>query len=181
MNLEQLAEKYKTDKLVHGYCPYYERHAPPRDESFSILEIGIYEGGSLKMWKDYFSKAEVFGVDINENFLISNEERITCYLTDVTSKAFWDKTTIPNLKMIVDDGSHKSADIIEAFVLLWPRLESGGWYVIEDLFVQWDQEYGGGPGPSPAIELINTLMHGVLRYENPEFHVYNEIVFLKKR
>ena len=55
----------KITKWKH-YFPIYEKHfGPIRNKPIKILEIGILNGGSLEMWRYYFSEATIVGIDIN--------------------------------------------------------------------------------------------------------------------
>src|SRR5437868_5521713 len=53
-------------KWLH-YFEIYDRHfSPLRGKDVNILEIGVFQGGSMAMWVDYFGpKAKIFGIDIN--------------------------------------------------------------------------------------------------------------------
>ena len=76
-NLSWLAAVYGSDKgaTAHRYVDHYEKHLGPlRHHVMSVLEIGIYRGASLQMWRDYFPNAQVYGLDINDVKLIG--ERI---------------------------------------------------------------------------------------------------------
>ncbi|MBA4170768.1 MAG: hypothetical protein H0X68_10240 [Chloroflexi bacterium] len=87
MNLGQLAAEFGSDKWgVHYYTPHYERHlAHLRKERFSLLEIGIggyarqREGGaSLRMWKVFFPRAQILGLDIEDKSFV-DRNRIRTY------------------------------------------------------------------------------------------------------
>jgi hypothetical protein len=179
-NLEDLAIKYNTDKSSHGYCPYYEKHLPSRDSSFNLLEIGIFNGGSLRMWKEYFSKANIFGIDIDSS-KIFQEERIKTFCGDATSSDFIKSLNLPNFSAIIDDGSHQSSDIIKSYNILWDNLREDGFYVIEDLAVQWTYPYGGSPDGSTVIRKLEQILSSTLiGKEYSELHIYTQIAFIKK-
>lgn len=60
----ELAAKHGTDKLKHGYTPlYHELFTPHRDQQFSLVEIGVLNGASIRMWRDYFPEATIYAVD----------------------------------------------------------------------------------------------------------------------
>ena len=63
--LPHLGRKHGTDKYEHGYLSVYaERFDPLRSSVRSILELGVFYGASLKMWRDYFAAATVVcGID----------------------------------------------------------------------------------------------------------------------
>lgn len=172
--------KYGTDKTTHGYCPYYETHLPGRDEKFNLLEIGIFDGGSLRMWKEYFYNATIYGIDIDSR-KIFQEDRIITFWGDATLEGFLNSLNLPDLSVIIDDGSHQANDIVKTYNLLWKKLNKGGFYVIEDLAVQWTYPYGGSPDGSLAIrDIEKRLAHTLRENDMSEFHAYTEIVFLKK-
>jgi hypothetical protein len=178
--LHKIGLKYGTDKTTHGYCPHYERHLPPRDAKINLLEIGIFEGSSLRMWQEYFFNATIYGVDIQPD-RIFQDERIITFCGDATSEDFWNSISLPEFNVIIDDGSHQSTDIVKSYNILWPQLPKGGLYIIEDLAVQWYSSYGGAPNGSDAIrELENRLYSTLQTNDNSELHIYTELAIIKK-
>jgi len=77
----QIAREYKTDKFVHpGYLENYERYfGPMRSNDLRLLELGIKDSGSLNLWREYFPRALVVGLDINPLQVDSPDERIRTY------------------------------------------------------------------------------------------------------
>lgn len=148
MNLEELAIKYGTDKKCapggnggHGYTPYYEKHFERfRYENINFLELGVREGWSIKMWDEYFSNAEVYGIDNNkENLCPTAFDSPKIHFTLCGQE---DSETLTKLSescggftLIVDDASHVSSLSIKSFNILFPLLKVGGIYVIEDMHV----------------------------------------------
>ena len=103
-----------TDKVTqHGYHRHYDAilsHLRERD--VSMLEIGVDRGGSLKMWQAYFSRATIFGVDIDSSYS-SEEDRVHIYKGDQSDISFLDrvKQKVQRispllLDLLIDDGSH---------------------------------------------------------------------------
>ena len=66
MDLRKLIDSKRTDKdTLHSYLETYENlFREKRYTSTTIMEIGIAEGGSIKLWNDYFVNARIFGIDI---------------------------------------------------------------------------------------------------------------------
>jgi len=96
MNLEQLADHSRTDKnTVHSYLPLYQNLLISRKESAkNVLEIGIWNGGSIKLWNDFFPNATVYGLDIlSPNKVwdgIKNNDKIKLYTsTDAYNTYFF--------------------------------------------------------------------------------------------
>jgi spermidine synthase len=160
VSLLEIARKYGPDKIQHGYLPYYERHIPTSVRS--VLEVGVFAGASLRTWAEWLPYAQVTGVDIKP-LVGFTHPRIDVITADINT---WiparDGYTDP-FDVIIDDGSHMSADIVAMFQRMWPFLNPGGWYVIEDLETQWYPGHGGGPDGSDAIDLITARMRDSLR------------------
>jgi trans-aconitate methyltransferase len=181
--MERMAAHHGTDKWEHGYCPHYERHfAELRGEPVNLLEIGVYHGGSLRLWADYFyhPAGSIQGVDIDPACadLVFDDERVRVTLGDV-------KDFEPDrpYDIIIDDGSHLGTDVVAACDRLWPYIMPGGWYVIEDLAVQWHPVWLGDPVKgSVASDRLHDTIDLLLQElgEVSEVHIYPQIVFLRK-
>lgn len=133
-----------------SYLHVYERTLGPiRSRQLRMMEIGIQNGGSLELWAKYFADAQVIvGCDIDERCgeLRFTDPRIRVLIGDITTRAVRDQVSAISgtFDVIIDDGSHRSPDIIDAFVSLYPMLTTGGIYVIEDLHCSYDATFGGG-------------------------------------
>lgn len=148
--LTRLADKNKTDKgsldhrpdsgwmgWVHNYAMIYEAHFDRmRLTAKKVMELGVWHGGSLRMWRDYFPNAQVYGVENDFSQIEGDDwERITLMkadggerdsLADLVSKIGGE------FDLIVDDASHKMADQQTALAVLFPHVKPGGFYVVED-------------------------------------------------
>ncbi|HVL37191.1 MAG TPA: class I SAM-dependent methyltransferase [Burkholderiales bacterium] len=133
-SLTAIADHYKTDKgnIKNHYTEHYARYLEPlRGQPVRLLEIGVASGASLKMWSRYLGpQASIVGVDVRPECaaLCAGYPSISIRILDATQ---WQPDEW--FDVVVDDGSHVSADIVRAFARLWPRLRSGGYYFIEDL------------------------------------------------
>lgn len=183
-----------TDKGFCGYLPNYQRHFHGvRRRKLTILEIGVYEGASLRVWRSYFPRSTIVGIDINESHV--EEARIHFRRgsqDDPDFLAALSKEFGP-LDIVIDDGSHIGRHMIASFDCLFPHVVPGGWYVIEDIATAYWPEYEGGPvgleGTAVAMVkgLVDSVFRGAVREgELPaaaidEMHVYPPgIVFLRK-
>jgi len=146
----ELAKKHKTDKggfhltygnhtteICHNYTPiYHELFGWRRDDVKRVLEIGINQGCSQRMWAEYFPNAEIIGLDIDVNYLFA-EPRIKCFYADQGSADSLLAAMIAagdgKYDMIVDDGSHEMHHQIVSMQTLLPFLAAGGQYIIEDI------------------------------------------------
>ena len=133
-----LARKYRTDKVKFGYTRIYDSYFSSIKKNVrKLLEIGIKEGRSLRMWKQYFEKANIYGLDI-KNCSNIEEDRIFTFIGNQNSirdlKKFSDEYDI-----IVDDGSHLQKDILRSFNFLFNYVCPGGFYIIEDVWSLMDK------------------------------------------
>ena len=109
-----------------------------KGEFFGLAEIGVACGSSLEMWSTYFPNATIDGFDIRPETegLAAGYPNINITVSDCTKAQF------ENLyDVIIDDGSHVSADILDAFNLQFSRLKPGGFYFIEDTFCTFNPRY----------------------------------------
>lgn len=140
--LQILGEKYGTDKhdkdhsfagrtYLHVYDSFFKNK---KDSVTEFLEIGVLYGNSLKMWRDYFPNAQIWGIDIDPTINKNHGDRIKIITGSQINKN--DLDIVSNGKeidIVIDDGSHLNDHIIESYKILWPRIKPGGLYCIEDL------------------------------------------------
>ena len=85
------------------------------------------------MWKVYFPKAQIFGIDIHDKSALE-ENRIRIFHGSQSDPTFLEQViaTIGTIDIVIDDGSHINEDVIFSFNSLFPSLSKTGIYVIED-------------------------------------------------
>ncbi len=127
--------QYDSDKVsyLRWYNPFF---LPLAEKEIKLLEIGIDKGGSLVMWKDYFQKGSITGVDIKLPGGFTPPERVKMYEGDQRDTEFLrrvaEKEAPEGFDIIIDDGSHYGKNTKITFWTLLPHLKKGGFYVIED-------------------------------------------------
>jgi hypothetical protein len=182
MNLcDKLAIDCGTDKsnLYHNYTEIYERYfRGNRKEIKSLLEIGVWHGESLVLWKNYFPNAKIVGVDIAPDCKQYEDARAKVIIADATKQIqfpvyvyewltgcdVFDKNINPPVEfdIIIDDGSHHCAHVIATFELLFNHVKSGGWYVVEDTSCSYFGLFGGGlREPKTTVEYFKNLIDDV--------------------
>lgn len=123
-------------KWLH-YFDIYDRHLQKfRGAELHLLEIGIYSGGSLGMWRDYFGpRCHIYGVDIQEACRVYEDARTQIFIGDQVDRAFWKhvKEVVPPLDVIIDDGGHRYEQQTVTLEELLPHLAPGGVYICEDV------------------------------------------------
>ena len=129
--MKKLFEKYHTDKTKYSY--FYEYWLKPKQFK-NILEIGAFKGGSMRAWKELYPKAKIYGIEANPE-LRKESPDLDIFIGDQTDINFLNRV-VDNMgtpDLIIDDGGHKMSQQITSFEVLFPRLKSGGYYIIEDL------------------------------------------------
>jgi len=145
-------DTYKTGPLFDRWSRYFypfERHFGRwRGRKVVVMEIGVQSGGSTKMWPVFFGKGlDYYGVDINPNCLQFENltENIHIILADQSRaeslRLLMEK--IPPPDIIIDDGSHRVSHQNLTFNHLFPYLNSGGVYLIEDLHTSYWKDWEG--------------------------------------
>jgi hypothetical protein len=198
-NISWLAAVYGSDKgaISHGYVDHYERYLTGlRSNARRVLEIGIYRGASLQMWRDFFPHAEVYGLDIKEIEVPGS--RIHTLVGDQSDPALLARLAeLGPWDLIIDDGSHKQSHVLATFAGLYNSVAPGGYYVIEDMHTSyWPNGYEGGPPgmEGTSVSLVRGLLDGVNRryamrdYPDEanaltpvdEVHLFEKIAFLRK-
>jgi hypothetical protein len=162
-----LCDKYGSDKGVintaryaypwppHTYADFYVRlfdHC--RLRIARVFECGLgtnnpalsssmgesgKPGASLRVWRDYFPNAEIYGADIDTRILFNEERITTSYMdqTDPTSIAqYWNTIGVDQFDLMIDDGLHTFEAGLCLFQHSFARLRPGGIYVIEDVLMR---------------------------------------------
>ena len=163
-DLSALCDLYGTDKgeiqkdghpyswPSHSYADFYSRHFDHcRNSVKNVFECGLgtnnptlsssmgisgKPGASLRVWRDYFQNATVYGADIDQDVLFE-EERIKTYYIDQLDSAsierYWDQVGVKDFDLMIDDGLHTFNAGVTLFLGSVQRLANNGIYVIEDV------------------------------------------------
>lgn len=207
MDLTELAQEFRTDKWGrHFYTPHYQRHLEHlRGEKFLLLEIGIggyaregQGGKSLRMWKNFFPRAQIVGLDIEDKSFVDGR-RIQSYMGSQTDPEVLDRIVAEQGRpqVVIDDGSHRPEHIRETFRLLFPVLADDGIYCIEDTQTSYWPRWGGSQDrhdPTTTMALVKDLLDGLNHEEfldqdyEPTYsdrhviaiHAYHNLVIIEK-
>jgi hypothetical protein len=146
--LDKLAISYGTDKSseFHNYTRVYAKYFPYfKTKPIRFLEIGIFKGGSVQLWEDYFPNAELHFVDMTKYFIQYFSKRSQYHFLDQANinvlKNFGQK--FGQFDIIIDDGGHVMEQQINSFKVLFDFVKPGGMYVIEDLHTSYNKNYHG--------------------------------------
>jgi len=143
MSLSEIVDNSKTDKnTAHSYLPLYQQLLIGKKETAkNVLEIGIFGGGSIKLWKDFFTHATVYGLDImpihNVWEGIKDTENIILHTsTDAYNNDFFTSELLnKNIKydFMLDDGPHTLESMIQFIRLYSQIMTDDGILIIEDV------------------------------------------------
>lgn len=152
-------------KWAH-YFPIYEREMGRfRAKPISFLEIGIFKGGSLPMWKDYFAPgSQLTFIDIDPACRDHEIEGTDVRIGNQADPAFLAELAeeFGPFDLVLDDGSHICAHQIASFEHLWPHLKNGGLYMVEDCHTSYWPGFGGGyRNEASFIEYAKRLVDGM--------------------
>ncbi|NSX54781.1 hypothetical protein HRQ87_08205 [Sulfitobacter sp. 1151] len=173
LNLTDLADGFGSDKgsSKHRYTELYQMlFLPFRKRKINFLEMGLLIGGpehgidkdrktndlpSVRMWLEFFEKANVHGLDVSD-FSWFHHDRFKFFRCDMGVRENIRKAAeqMPDMDIIIDDASHASHHQQFAFLELFPKLKSGGLYIIEDM--RWQP---------PAMEQTGITKTAQLFYE----------------
>lgn len=125
----------------HGYHRfYYPILKEYESKPVRLLEIGVEDGKSMKIWETYFKNANhIYGIGY-KNYQTKDieyvKDNMTLFMGDQSSNEFLHKMislSNGNFDIIIDDGSHVPSHIITSFNALWNTIKPGGYYIIEDV------------------------------------------------
>jgi hypothetical protein len=177
-------QRYDTDKIASRYLESYDpilQHLVDRE--VRLLELGVHEGGSLLLWRDYFPKGTVVGIDVRRPPVnLSGEERIqvfrgsqedTTFLTEVANE-----TAPDGFDIIIDDASHIGTITKVTFWHLFNNhLKPSGLYVIEDWGTGYWDDWPDGKAFQPASLLHSTTADPKAPWPS---HSYGMVGFIKE-
>lgn len=178
----------KWTHYLQLYSTYFERF---RGTDVRMLEIGVFEGGSLELWRKYLGPtARIYGIDIDPACAARvdapNQVRIGSqddprFLKSVVSE-------MGGVDLVLDDGSHRGHHIITSFRTLFPLLSDGGLYAIEDMH----DDFSEFPGTrrNQSLSFLKRLMDdmhgrytGLTPLESADvggMHLFDSIAFIEK-
>lgn len=167
--LKDQVHESKVSNKWSSYFDYYEKlFADIRLDSIRLLEIGVQNGGSLETWATFFSNAtKILGCDIDERVgkLVFDDSRIAVLVGDVNSPSMHKRISDnAPFDIVVDDGSHTSVDIITSFVNIFPLLNPGGIYIIEDTHAIFFELKSRTEWDGTAIGFFNELSN-IVNYQ----------------
>jgi SAM-dependent methyltransferase len=165
-----------------------------------VLEIGVFHGGSLQMWKQYFGPgARIIGVDIDPRCKQFEEPGIEVRIGDQADRPFLAvlRLEFPHVDIVIDDGGHTFPQQIASFEELYAHVQPHGVYLCEDIHTSYAPSFGGGlRRDGTFIEYSKNLidrLHPWYTFEPEHFavdaitrsthslHFYDSVLAIEKR
>lgn len=189
--LTEWSVEHGTDKgpSFHNYMPMYETWLAKRKIK-KLLEVGLLRGQSARMWRDYFTDADIYMMDnFSQPCPGFDFSGTTIIEGDSTRKETWTRAP-DDLDVIVDDGSHQPNDQIATFMHGFIHLKRGGLYFIEDTYYNFNKEYTG----SNEDIIYSWFSKMIANQSNPDwwgnqvyprdviysYHFYKSVIMIEK-
>ena len=186
----------RISKWIH-YFEIYDRYLSQfRHKPVNVLEIGVANGGSLKMWKKYFGdNAKIYGVDVNKDCKRFEELNVEIFIGSQTDRKFLNKVKdkIGIIDILIDDGGHTMNQQITTFEVLFEAISENGIYICEDLHTSYWKRFGGGHKKDDTfIEYSKNFIDSLHGYHSKEvgvseftksvkaIHYYDSIIVIEK-
>lgn len=134
-------------KLEHYFDIYDKYFSKYRNTPVRILEIGVCDGGSLDLWREYFGDtAIIYGMDINPSVKRFNTQNTRIIIADQQDREYLEElfTDEPPFDIILDDGGHMPDQQKNSFEALFPLLHKDGVYIVEDIQTSYWKSFNGG-------------------------------------
>jgi hypothetical protein len=138
-------DKSSTVRICWDYLRHYEAlFADFRHQPIKVVEIGVAGGRSLRMWKWFFTQAQLIGVDILPGCRAHAQDRVKIEIGSQDDPELLDRLCADGPpSIVIDDGSHTTKHRIATFESLFPRLAPGGIYVVEDFTLHTSSDIAG--------------------------------------
>lgn len=162
--LTVLADKYGTDKgsKAHNFTSFYDKHLNSYHEQFKkVIEIGVWKGESLSMWKDYFVNATIIGCDIEDKSMYNSDRIVTCFMDQSSKQQLENFELAKDADLIIDDGSHFMDHQQMTLPSMFKKLKSGGYYILEDLHSSYLEDWCKYYPKNKTIDYILKIKEGI--------------------
>lgn len=151
-------------KWLHYFEIYDQYFSKYRNKELVFCEVGIFQGGSLQMWKNYFGKkATIIGIDVDKECMKYADDNILIEIGSQGDKGFWDyiKKKYPQIDILLDDGGHEMALQKTTFECMFPHLQDNGIYMCEDTHTSYFEEFGGEYKGNTYIEYAKNFVDDI--------------------
>jgi hypothetical protein len=174
---------YNYDKLELGLINefYNDLLTPIRNNVKNVLEIGIQNGNSIMCWRDFFTNAEIYGMDINSCKLLENKSRVTQIIRDAYTLDSVNYFTDKKFDIIIDDGPH-TFESMEFFIQNYlGLLNNNGIAIIEDIVdTTWTKKLCDLIDPSLQVSVIHMVGKQLTEWHRNKWRAGLDVIVVKK-
>lgn len=148
-NIELLELFYKSKNKSlkwKKYFPVYDKLFKRfKNKKIVFVEIGVLDGGSLEIWKNFFGKdSRIIGIDNNPDCKKLENTNFEIFIGSQSDPNFWKDffNKVGNVDIILDDGGHTNDQQIITLTNCVPRINDGGLHIVEDTHTSYQKQYG---------------------------------------
>jgi len=178
MNSERHSSKWS------GYFQVYDQIFEKfKNKKITFVEVGTGNGGSLSVWKKYFSKdSRIIGIDFNPEAKKLENYGFEIYIGNQTKKDFWDSfyNKVGKVDIILDDGGHKNLQQVSTVHYSLPYIKDEGLIVVEDTHTSFMKKEFGNPSRYSFINFCNLVVSSIHKRCNilgGKLNSYSEKIF----
>jgi hypothetical protein len=167
--MKSLEECFKSSsKYSLKYSNYFEiyesllsRH---RGKRITLVEVGVFHGGSLFMWRDYFGdNARIIGIEADPNAIELAKDGFEIYIGDSKDPNFWSVfyEKVGKIDVLIDDAGHTNAQQSQALISSIENMNDKGLIIIEDAYQSYSKDFGN-PSPFSFIQLSKLIVNRLM-------------------
>ena len=154
---------YLSNKHSSYFQVYAELLEPYRNKPITFIEVGVLNGGSLFMWREYFgAKARIIGIEFNPLAKRWENEGFEIFIGSQSDSIFWDDVfnKIGDVDIVLDDGGHTYEQQIITAHKCVPHIKDGGLLIVEDTHTSYFKDFGY-PSKYSFIEWTKMLIDNI--------------------
>jgi hypothetical protein len=154
---------YRSIKISSYFNSYQDVLEKYRNKQIIFVEIGVLNGGSLFMWREYFGpKARIIGIDLNPIAKKWEKDGFQIYIGSQSDPMFWRKffRQEGRVDIILDDGGHTNEQQIITAHETIPNIKDGGLLIVEDVHTSYMRHFGN-PSRMSFIEWSKEIINNI--------------------
>lgn len=172
-------QSLKLDSYFNIYESIFDEF---RKKPITFVEVGIFGGGSLFMWKKYFHpKSRIIGIDLNPKAKEYEKFGFEIFIGDQENPEFWKKfyNKVGKIDILLDDGGHTDIQQIQTLISSINKIKENGIIAIEDVHTSYLTEFGNPSSSSfinfskKIVDLINSRFSGLNKLNNSKDEIKN--------
>lgn len=154
---------YSSSKHSTYFDVYDELFKSYVGKPITFLEIGVANGGSLFMWREFFGpQSRIIGVDLNPEVAVWRDYDFEIYIGDQSDPKFWENLLkeVGPIDIVLDDGGHTFLQQITTVESLVNSMVPDGLIVVEDTHTSYMREFAPKSG-STFMDYAFSIVHGI--------------------